>query len=234
MKYIYLVISLYCAEWVIYPEAEWEFLLGTKYLIIALFATALFVEFKTTILNRSILALIVLSVWCDLITYVLWQTNMVEIDLSALCALIFFIWLGTTIKRAYPEHIDTINSDMVCILIKKPTGSFDVIKSLVGFPAASVCIVAGGYMWSFRKHTGKFEKTLLSHVYLDNHLVVNTWIKTTPEIIEELEKVIGEKRLPYCKCVWSIRKVLRLLGGKYNPRLWDYLPSIYALKIIRT
>lgn len=234
MKYIYLAITLYCAEWIFYPSAEWEFLLGTKYFIIALVTTGFFVEFKTTILNRSVLALLALSVWCDLITYVLWQSKISDIDIAPLCALIFFIWLGATIKRAYPDYIDSINGDMVCILIKKPSSSFDVIKSLVGFPAASVCILAGGYVWSFRKHTGKFEKTLSSHVYIDNHLVVNTWKKTTPEIIEELEKVLGEKRSPYCKCVWSIRKVLSFLGGKYKPNFWDYLPSIYALKIIRT
>jgi len=217
-----------------YPDAEWEFLLGTKYFIIALLVTALFAESKTTILNKSVLAILTLSVWCDLITYVLWQSKISNIDLAPLCALMFFVWLGMTVKRAYPNHIDSINGDMVCILVKKPSSQLDVIKSLVGFPAASVCIMSGGYVWSFRKHTGKFEKTLASHIYIENHLVVNTWTKTTPEIIEELEKVLGEKRFPYCKCVWSIRKVLSLLGGKYKPKFWDYLPSIYALKIIRT
>lgn len=233
MKYIYLVIALYCSEWILYPDAEWEFLLGTKYLIISLLVTGLFIELKTSLINRSVLALLVLSAWCDLITYVLWQTGISHTDLSPLCALIFFYWLNLTIHRSYPDHIDSISIYMTCILIKKPTDSFDVFKSLVGFPAASVCILAGGFVWSFRKHTGKFEKTLISHFYLEKHLVVNTLIKTTPEIIAELEKVLGEKRFPYCKCIWSIRKVLSLLGGKYKPKLWDYLPSIFALKIIR-
>lgn len=232
MKFVYLAILAYVAEWYF---SEWEFLLGNKYLIISLLSSALLVESKNLpIYTRSILALITLTAYADLFNFILWHTSNKEIDFSIINALIFFTWLLFTVQRKYPEFVDRLNHDTVNILILRPKTTFDVFKGLVGFPAASICIYAGGFVWTFRKHSGKFERVHPSYLWLDEHLVVNTGIPATPEILNQLESVVGEKRLPYCKCVYSIRDVLNSLGEKYKIRgWWDYIPGIYALKILR-
>lgn len=233
MKFVYLAVWAYVSEW--FVSGEWEFLLGNKYLIISLLATALLVESKNLpIYTRSILALVTLTAYADLINYILWQVSQKELDFSIINALVFFTWLLFTIKRKYPEFIDRLNHDTVNILVMKPKSTFDVFKGLIGFPAASICIYAGGYVWTFRKHTGKFERVHPSHVWLDEHLIINTFVTTTPEILNALERVVGEKRSPYCKCIYSVRHVLNMLGEKYEvKKWWDYIPGIYALKILR-
>jgi len=234
MKYIYLVISLYCAEWLFYPDAEWEFLLLNKYLIIATLVTAIFVEFKTSLVNRSVLALLTLSVWADFITFTLKHYGAINTDLSIPLALTFFCWLLYTIKRSYPESINSVNANRVAILVMKPKSEIDVFKSLLGAPVPSICIVSDGYVWSFRRHSGTFEKSIYNDNWLSDHIVVDTGIKVTLEMVKELEKVVGKKSFPYCKCVWSVRKVLNMLGGKYRVVSWlDYIPGFYALRILR-
>lgn len=233
MKFVYLAILAYVAEW--FTNGEWELLLGNKYLIISLLATGLLVECKNLPLYaRSILALLVISTYGDLFNFILWQTSHREIDFSIINALVFFAWLLFTVQRKYPEFVDRIQHDTVNILILRPKGTFDVIKGLVGFPAASICIYAGGFVWTFRKHTGTFERVHSTHAWIDNHIVVNTGILASDEILNSLEKIVGEKRFPYCKCVYSIRNVLNMLGGKYKINgWWDYIPGVYALKILR-
>lgn len=232
MKFVYLAVLAYMAEW--FSNGEWEFLLGNKYLIISLLATALLVESKNLpLLTRSVLALVALTAYADLFNFILWQVSHKEIDLSLVNALVFFSWLLFSVKRKYPEFIDRLEHDTVNILIFKPHSTFDVFKGLIGFPAASICIYAGGYVWTFRKHTGKFERVHPSHIWLEEHLIVNTRIIASSEILNALEKVVGEKRSPYCKCVYSIRHVLNMLGDKYKVKWWDYIPGIYALKILK-
>lgn len=234
MKYIFLAITLYCVEWIFYPDAEWEYLLANKYLIIATLVTAIFIELKADLVYRSVLALLTLSVWADFITFNLRHFGAIDVDLSIPLSLIFFVWLLYTLKRSYPESINSVNDNRVALLVMKPKTEIDVIKSLVGAPVSSVCLVADGYVWSYRKHSNLFEKSIYNKNWLTDHIVVDTGIKVTPTMTKELERIVGTKSFPYCKCVWTIRNVLNMLGGKYQIKtLFDYIPGIYVLRVLR-
>lgn len=234
---IYLILIVYICEWFLYPTIndQWTFLLGSKHLIIALMAiTLLQASQSKSLIIRSIMALIVIDSFIDIIKFEAWNISDQNINLSYVSPIVFIPWLIFTIKREYPDKIDDINEENVNILFSKPKTSLDVIKSLLGFPVSSICIVANNYLWSFRRGSGMFEKSKYPKKWIDNHIIIDTGIKCSNNILCELEKVLGEDRKPYIKCVWSIRHVLNLLGEKYAIKSWlDYIPGIYFRKIIK-
>jgi len=238
MKLIYLAISIFALEWLCKPylndSMQWIVLLGSKDLLLALVVSALLIELKTTLLNRSVLALFALTAWTDFLIYASYQTFNTDLYLEYPAALLFFVWLAYAIKRIYPVAINSVNANRVAILVLRPQGAWDVFKALLGTPAASICIVADGYVWSFRNHSGKFEKSIYDEHWSDTHIVVDTGIKFNKKIEAELLSIVGTKRFPYCKCVYSIRNVLNILGGKYKIKSWfDYIPSVYAMRVLK-
>jgi hypothetical protein len=67
---------------------------------------------------------------------------------------------------------------------------------------------------------------------METHVAIDTKTPCNERIIAELEKIVGTNRLPNCKCVFAIRKVLNLIGGKFAVRSFDYIPGIYAARIL--
>lgn len=234
---IWLILIVYILEWFLYPNIndQWVFLLGSKHLIIALMAiTMLQASQSKSLMIRSIMALIVIDSVIDIVKFEIWNISNQDINISYISPFIFIPWLLFSIKREYPEKIDDVNLDNVNILFSNPTTSIDVIKSLFGFPVSSICIVAGGYLWSFRRSSGMFEKSTYMKKWVNNHIVIDTRIKCNDVILCELEKILGEDRRPYVKCVWSIRHVLNLLGNKYRIKsIFDYIPGFYFMRILK-
>ena len=88
-------------------------------------------------------------------------------------------------------------------------------------------------MWSFRHSTGLFSRSIYNPAWLHDHTVVDTGVTVTPEILKELNNVLGVGRFPFCKCIFALRKVLNLMGGVYKVVSWiDYIPGIYARKLL--
>jgi hypothetical protein len=122
----------------------------------------------------------------------------------------------------------------VNILFLRPIKNVDVLKAFFGLPVSSVCLVVDGQIWSFKARTGIFECRPYNSAILKTHIIIDTKVTTNHVILEELNKLLGESRTPYCKCVWTIRRVLNLLGGKFAIKNWfDYIPGIYASKIMK-
>lgn len=234
---IQAVLIIYIIEWLLsfYFSNTWEIELQLKIFINAFLANALLIETRRrSLLLRSLLALITIGMWSDFVDYSLWQWSEQKINLSPISFIIFIFWLLHTIEREYPDKIDDLNEDNVNILILKPHRSLDLIKALFGFPASSICIVSHGYVWSFRRKSGIFEKSEYSNKWIDDHLIIDTRVKSNDKILLELNKIVGSRRFPYIKCVWTIRHVLNLLGNRYMiTSLFDYIPGVYFMKIFK-
>lgn len=234
---IHAIVIIYLIEWLLsfYLSSTWEIELDIKFFVIAVLSTALLIETRRkSLMLRSILALVTLSSWSDFINYSLWQLSGRTINLSGIAFVIFISWLIFTIKRKYPDKIDCINEETVNILALRPKSSLDVIKALIGLPAASICIVADGYVWAFRKRSGRFEKGPYCSSWSESHIIIDTKVKITDNIINQLELIIGTKRKPYIKCIWTIRNVLNSLGSKYMITSYiHYIPGIYFMKILK-
>lgn len=234
---IQAVLLIYIVEWLLsfYFSNTWEIELQIKLFINAVLANALLIETRRrSLLLRSLLALITIGLWSDFIDYSLWQWSEQTINLSLVSFVIFIFWLLHTIERQYPERIDEINHDNINILALHPRSTLEVIKALFGLPASSICIVSQGYVWSFRRKSGLFEKNLYSDDLLKRHLIIDTGIEVNDKLLNELDKLIGIKRFPYIKCVWTVRHVLNLLGNHYMiTSLFDYIPGVYFIKILK-
>lgn len=230
------VILLVIIQWLIVPYVnnQWELTLLIQYVLIALlftYVSYLILEYK--LLYRSIFALLTTDAWFDVAKFSLWQFCDYKIDLSLFGAILFFIWLLFVVKRSYPERIDLVNLDNINILIKKPKTTFDVIKGLIGYPAASICICTANSVWCFRRKTGLFEKTEYRSIWYESHLVIDTGVKCTDEHKIILDNIIGTVRYPCIKCVYMVRCLLNTLGCKYSIKNWfDYIPGIYFMRVI--
>lgn len=234
---ILAIVIIYLIEWLLsfYFSNTWEIELEIKLFTIAILSNALLIETRRkSLLLRSLLALITLSSWSDFINFYLWQLSGRSINLSFYSFIIFIAWLICTIKRKYPNRIDEINNDNVNILALRPKTTLDVIKALIGMPASSICIVADGYVWAFRRRSGLFEKVKYSENWSDSHIIIDTRVKINDNILDKLNNIVGTKRIPYVKCVWTIRHVLNELGNKYKIKsLFDYIPGVYFMKILK-
>ena len=212
--------------------AAWELALGAKYLsLAAALQLALSLAKNKGLLFRSVLALFCIGAWVDTVGHALWQVWSFDSSVPILVG--FSIWLIYEIKRNYSAQSDQIIDHHVYILVHRPTSTWGVIKSLVGFPADSISIYADGQAWSFKRNSGTFSLYSAGPLLLSKNIAVDTGKLLTQELEEMLDNLIGQSRFPGTKCVYAIRHVLRKLGGEFSPRLFDYIPGIYAMRLFR-
>lgn len=236
MKMIPAILGVYTIEWVANPFVadQWSFLLCSKYLLVFLLATQIFnrLDWRNPVLG-SMVGLFVLSSFSDFVKIVAWNYWSQRVDTSPWMACLFITWLLYVIERRYPKNSAAFNPLHVHVLLLRPTSPIDVIKGLFGAPFSSVCIYAGGAIWAFRRASGVFEKTEYSPRWLERHVWIDAQQKASQELLSNLEALIGAKRGAGCKCVWEIRNVLRLLGGKFVVKNWlEFVPGFYALKLL--
>lgn len=237
MNLIWAALSLYAIQWAAlqFVSDQWTFLLGASCLSVALLVTGVSLLCgKASIVARSVLVLWALFAWGDVAKFIVWNYTDTHLDLSVPLALIFSAWLLFLLRRKYGRPSDQISKNNITLLIKRPSGWLDFAKGLFGAPVSSVCICFNQVVWSFRKRTGKFEMFSLSPAVIATHISIDTGIPATPEMVMLLNRLAGVPRgsIP-CKCVWTIREVLDLLGGKYAIRSsLDYIPGFYAMRIL--
>lgn len=235
MIFVWLIVAVYFFEWfVILPleTSQWELLLGAKYAALSFAVCALLVRDKFTLPQRSVIALLAISTVCDTVKYATWQAVEESYDPSPFLAVFFFAWLVFTLSREYPAEGGKIKRGNVGLLILKPNTYWDVLKGLFGYPAASVCICVDGVIWSFRCRSGKFERYPLSSIWAGQHICIDTGVCATETIMDSLKKLEGTGRNPGIKCIWTIRGILKMIGGKYSIKSpFDYIPAFYVMRI---
>jgi len=231
MIFVALIVAVYLMEWMFFTET-WALSLGAKYLVIALLWTALFNSDKKSLFVSSTIALLTVFAWFDLAHYLIWVKSNQDFDFALPIFLTFLTWFVFILQRNYHFESDRIDPFKVNILVLKPRTPWETIKGLIGFPAASICIVAANMVWCYRKRTGRFERTSYQMKWLSTHSVINTGVACSGEMVKALEQALGEKSNPPIKCVYTIRHFLNLVGGKYAIKTWlDYIPGFYILRI---
>ena len=237
MSFVGAALALYAAQWVALPLVtdEWTFLLGASCLTTALLVTGVSLLCReSTVLVRSVLVLWALNTWADVAKFAAWNYTDTRLDLSVPLALLFAIWLLFVVRRRYDMPSDRISTNNVTLLIKRPSGWLDFVKGLFGAPVSSVCVCVGQTVWAYRRRSGEFEMFTLAPSIVRDHIAVDTGVGSTPEILAALNSLVGAKRgpLPY-KCLWTIRNVLDMIGGKYVVKSWlDYVPGLYAMRVL--
>lgn len=237
MPWIIAIVYVVCIEQILNPflsETDiWELALMGKYMTMAFVFQALLAETKDkALLYRSVVALFCIASWVDLVGQVAWQVW--DFDSSLPIFVIFSLWFIHTAKRSYSVQGDPINNKNVFILFHRPQSkTWGVIKALVGLPANSVSVYAKGQAWSFRRNSGTFSLYSAGPAILSANIAVDTGVALSADLEEMLDNIVGKQRFPGTKCVWAIRHVLRKIGGKFAPRWCDYIPGIYAAKLLR-
>lgn len=238
MPYIAAILILMLCEWILSPfvsdDVSWQIALGSKYLTLAMLWQ--FVAEETTkksILVRSIIVLLCIDAWIDLAIFAVWQITETEIDGSMILFFSFTAWLFYISRKKYNVSGQVIPTENVGLLFLKPRSNAEVIKAFFGLPVSSLCVIIENNVWSFKAKTGKFEKMRYDQAFINRHIAIDTGVKHDETIVAELDKIIGQDRFPYTKCVWAVKDVLNRLGGKYAIQSWlDYVPGIYALRVI--
>jgi hypothetical protein len=224
--------SEHLAHGFISNDVTWELALGAKYLSLAVVLQLLLAETKhRPLLFRSIVALFCVGAWVDFGGHIVWRFSKVDSSIPIMVG--FSLWLVNTAKRSYSAKSDSVNPENIYILFHRPKTAWGVIKALVGFSADSVSVYAKGQAWSFRRNSGTFSLYSAGSAVLSANIAVDTGKALSPDVEEALDNLVGQPRFPCTKCVWAIRHVLRKLGGKFAPRWCDYIPGIYAMRIIK-
>lgn len=228
-----MIFGLFFIDWVYYP-VSWEYMLGSKMLAVLLALQVGYSESNNFKIKSISLYLII----CELVIFIEYLVYLRITHCSLLFALIqlifipcfFWVWL-----REYNIKSDDYNKDNICILFLRPKNNlnyFSLIRLFFGLPVSSVCIIADGKVWAYRKVSGVFSISEYNGKWLKTHILLDTNIETSQQIINELNKVIGNKRFPYVKCIYSIRGILKVLGNGYEIRsILDFIPGFYALRI---
>ena len=233
---LFALIAIATAEHIISPlldgPGKWEFALSAKYLSLAVVLLMLLAETgQRPLPYRSVVALFCIGAWVDTAAHVVWQ--FAEIDSTMPVLVLWTGWFIHTARRAYNFLGDPLTGGNVFIMLLRPSSVFAVCKALVGFPVASVCLYANGTVWGYRSKSGTFDLYPVDDRWLQKHIAINTGVYCSDHLMEMLDDLVGQRRWPGTKCIWSIRHVLARLGKTYKPRLCDYLPGIYAMRIIK-
>lgn len=236
MLWLAAIIAIWAGEQVAHPFLDcretWELALFAKYLSLAAALQLVLMETQSKgLLFRSLVAVFCIGAWVDAAGHIAWQVY--SFDSALPISFIWALWFIFTARRAYENQGDPVVGSNVYLMLLRPTTVFAVCKALVGFPVASVCLYANGTVWSFRAKTGTFDLYPVDSRWLSRHIAINTGVHCSDQLTEMLDDLVGKRRCPGTKCIWAIRHVLARIGKTYKPRLFDYLPGIYAMRIIK-
>lgn len=233
------IFAVVVCEWigaaVIDGDAFWYFSLVSKQLIAALCISALYLkENAHNTLESSFLALLCVSAWLNVPLSIVWAIyGMSNTILCALFLAVFFlaVWI---VNRVYNIKSDNVFDDEVCLLFLRPNSFSMTTKAFLGLPVSSVCILAYGFVWSFRRDKKIFTRTKFTPKWLENHIVVSTGITQNEDILLALSGLVGERRGLGFRCVYVIKEVLGKIGPCFKPKsFFHYIPGIYAMQVLR-
>lgn len=242
MKYPIALLMIPICEWCFYYQFSesvdllWHGLLFSKHVALAVAVQAAYVMSKKHALRvRATFAFLACVTWCDVPAYVIWYLHGVEVPELAPGAVLFMFWCAGIASRSYPTGRDyVVSHDNVMILFLKPRGFLGIVKSFIGSPVESVCILTGKQVWSFRRSRREFCKSRFSNRWLESHIVVDTGVKVNDHVVDMLSGLIGLKRGVGVRCVYVIRNVLIAIGKEYKPKtVFHLIPGVYAMQILR-
>lgn len=139
------------------------------------------------------------------------------------------------LERRYHMVSDSIQDNNIYICLWRPQTSKTLIQSLVGIAVGSVCIYSDGKLYGFRWGFPDYNAIPVPpEVIRRKFVVVNTGVQPSDHIKLELNQLIGKPAGRFrCRCVFVIRKVLKIIHPDLTPRWWEYLPSRFGIKILK-
>jgi hypothetical protein len=192
--------------------------------------------------ERSIVAVIFLFKLVDTLIYPVWFFHP---DLYTyawgIYLVVMYVSLRYVSKRSYQYPSDPIKDNNVYICLWKPEKTASLFESLIGAPIGSVCLYAGGSMYSFRWGSHKYiKKEVFPSVVLRKFIVVDSGVPADDKIIREIENLLGTPARSWrtlwfrCRCILIIKPVLVQMGETFRPRLFEFVPSLYAARLLRS
>lgn len=215
-------------------DAAWEYMSCSSELYIALCLQIAYGYYRGPSLQiKCSLVFFCMASWLEVPLKTLWiLVDLQTIGIAPIAALLTAIVLYV-IARPYDIESDDINYKNVTLLLLKPTSFLMVIKSFIGAPVSSVCILANGYVWSYRQSKGQFCRSKCTDKWLSNHIAIDTGEKLSIPMAEALNDHIDTKRGLGIKCIYTIRDVLNLLGSEWKPKTFlHFIPGIYVRQIL--
>lgn len=209
---------------------------------IVLLSICCFQQTKKTDINiRSIFAVSIVFSITSLFYYILWwifDINTIfvfPVSLGAILILFFF-----TALKNYDHESDPINQKTIMICFWRPKNANTIFPSLIGSAIGSISLYFDEYLYSFKWDSDKFMVRKFYHevierefIIIDSRVEPNYFVKTElKKIIDSKAAFMGCKFLRF-KCVFVIRKVLAAMGPDFKPRFFEFIPALYALKILR-
>ena len=154
--------------------------------------------------------------------------------------LIMFLWFSVLATRRNGYKSDPVRKGHIHICILKPKSTRASILSVFGKPAGSVAIYAYGKLWSFVRGQNTFKARPVAHgkPLQDYYTVIDTGVLEQRRVEVELYRILGtparQARTLWLRvnCVIVLKPVLQILGEKWAPRGFEFLPNFYARKVL--
>ncbi len=232
------LLLIYVIEWLLYyllqPEQFWYAILCSKQLTISIALTyAYLLSESKSVKLKSLIVFLCCCSWVDTVLNVLWSLFDVKSNSLISPALLLFSWCLFLFTRRYDIESDEIDESKVMLLMLRPDGFFMYLKSLFGVPVSSICILADGFVYSFRTDSKKFTRTKYTDKWLLRHVCINTGVGITGAIKSSLERTIGLKRGVGIKCVYALRNTLKEMGAAWEPKTFLHnIPGLYAMQVL--
>lgn len=224
-------------------DIAWYFAQWSQIFMCLVWVSVLFTHVPKNKINiRSVIAIILVSYIVSVATYPLWifYPSAYIYALVLYFPLLYFA-LKHTASRTYKFRSDPIRGNNVYICLWKPEKAASLFESLIGAPIGSVCLYANGYIYCFRWGAKEYaKKPVTTSAVLRKFIVIDSGVKANAAICSKMDSLIGNKARAWrslwlrCRCIFIIKPVLVRMGDDFRPRLFEFIPSLYAARLLRS
>jgi len=205
------------------------------YRLISVICMYLYLNTLKHVKNRSIFLCIAIYLTMEAITGIF--DPIVGYDLYEILYLVTGFTIAAlcifTNAKKYTFKSHKIEKNNVYLCFHKPVTLKMYFGSLLGFPVGGLCIYTNGYKYGYQINKESFQKTEESQEVINRYfIVVDTGILYSDAIGYKLKQLIGTKAGKRFNCIYTLKPVLDMLGGKYAPSFWRMIPSTYSIGIL--
>lgn len=224
------------------PEFDYHNMVFFRNITIFFLSVCCFQQAKKTNINiRSIFAVGIIFSITSLIYYILWWAFDINtifvfpVSIGAISILFFF-----TAFKKYSYESDPINEDTIMLCFWRPQNAKTIFPSLMGASIGSASLYFNGFLYGFKWSSDRFiARKSYPEIIEREFVTIDTGVFPTEEIKKELKKIIGSKasfmgfNFLRIKCVYIIRNVLSVMGRNFKPSFFEFVPALFAIKILR-
>ena len=247
MKSVYLAIILTILLPLIHlpfnnSDTQWYILTMSDRVIAFVWCVSFFLSTPKKYINlRSLLAVAVIFTGLRICYYALWlNTGVNDLFVYPVAFVLSIFFFCLTLLKSYNYKSDPVSSENITLCFWKPENNTTIFYSLIGAAIGSVALYHDKFLYGFCWSNNRYMiRELHKKTIAKRFITIDTGIKMNGRIRLELKKIIGadarcfDIKFLRLKCVYSIRTVLSILGPQFKPFFFEYVPSLYALKIFK-